>query len=87
MSAAGQRPSSRSETSQSRWACSGSRAYGATPKRPVRVGPLELGWAKLPVPEADRQLLAVYHAAPGSASAQALALLASAIAETREPVR
>lgn len=51
------------------------------------VGALELGWAKLPVPEADRQLLAVYHAAPGSPSAQALALLASAIAETREPVR
>jgi transcriptional regulator with XRE-family HTH domain len=50
------------------------------------VGRLELGWAKLPVPDADRQLLAVYHAAPGSPSAQGLALLASAIAETREPV-
>jgi hypothetical protein len=30
-----------------------------------------------PIPDADRQTLAVYHAEPGSPSAQSLALLAS----------
>jgi transcriptional regulator with XRE-family HTH domain len=52
-----------------------------------QVGTLELRWEKLPVPDADRQLLAVYHAEPGSPSAQGLALLASTIAGEREPVR
>jgi transcriptional regulator with XRE-family HTH domain len=51
-----------------------------------QVGTLELRWQKLPVPDADRQLLAVYHAEPGSSSAQGLALLASAIAGDRQPV-
>ncbi len=41
------------------------------------LGPLELGYEKLPIPGADRQTLAVYHAEPGSPSARALALLAS----------
>ena len=51
------------------------------------VGPLELSYEKLPIPNTDRQTLAVYHAAPGSASAQALALLATTVTEQREPVR
>ena len=55
-------------------------------RHPV-VGQLELRFEQLPVPGVDRQILIVYHAAPGSASAQGLALLASASAEAREPVR
>jgi hypothetical protein len=51
------------------------------------VGPLELSYEKLPIPDTDRQTLGVYHAAPGSASAQALALLATIAAEESEPVR
>jgi transcriptional regulator with XRE-family HTH domain len=51
------------------------------------VGPLELSYEKLPIPDTDRQTLVVYHAAPGSPSAQGLALLASAAAGEREPVR
>jgi len=51
------------------------------------VGPLDLSYERLPIPDTDRQTLAVYHAAPGSASAQALALLAAAATEEREPVR
>jgi transcriptional regulator with XRE-family HTH domain len=50
------------------------------------VGPLELSYEKLPIPDTDRQTLGVYHAAPGSASAQALALLATTVTEQREPV-
>ena len=42
-----------------------------------QVGPLELNYEKLPIPDADRQTLAVHHAEPGSPSAQSLALLAS----------
>jgi hypothetical protein len=52
-----------------------------------QVGPLELGYEKLPIPDTDRQTLVVYHAAPGSQSAQALALLAAAAAGEREPIR
>jgi hypothetical protein len=51
------------------------------------VGPLDLSYERLPIPDTDRQTLAVYHAAPGSASAQALALLAATATEEREPVR
>jgi transcriptional regulator with XRE-family HTH domain len=51
------------------------------------VGPLELSYEKLPIPDTDRQILGVYHASPGTTSAQALALLASSAAEEREPVR
>lgn len=50
-----------------------------------QVGPLELGYEKLPVPDIDCMTLVVYHAEPGSKSAQSLALLASAIAEDPEP--
>jgi transcriptional regulator with XRE-family HTH domain len=51
------------------------------------VGPLELSYERLPIPDTDRQTLAVYHAAPGSASAQALALLAATATDEREPIR
>jgi transcriptional regulator with XRE-family HTH domain len=51
------------------------------------VGQLELSYEKLPIPDTDRQTLIVYHAQPGSPSAQGLALLASAAAGEREPVR
>jgi len=50
------------------------------------VGPLQLSYEKLPIPDTDRQTLGVYHATPGSASAQALALLATTADEEREPV-
>jgi transcriptional regulator with XRE-family HTH domain len=50
-----------------------------------QVGPLQLGYEKLPIPDTDCQTLVVYHAEPGSPSAQALSLLASAIAEEHEP--
>jgi transcriptional regulator with XRE-family HTH domain len=56
-----------------------------------QVGEVEVGYEKLPIPEADRMTLVLYHAEPGSRSAQALALLASAVAsgpsapEPREP--
>jgi transcriptional regulator with XRE-family HTH domain len=52
-----------------------------------QVGPLELNYEKLPLPDTDRQTLAVYHAASGSPSAQALALLATTATEQREPAR
>jgi hypothetical protein len=51
-----------------------------------QLGPLELNYEKLSVPDADRQTLAVFHAVPGSRTAQALALLASTVAVERVPV-
>ena len=36
------------------------------------VGPLELSAEKLPIADTDRQLLIIFHAEPGSRSAQAL---------------
>ncbi len=48
-----------------------------------QVGPLELRHEKLPVPDTDRQILVVYHAEPGSPSAERLALLASLAAAPR----
>jgi transcriptional regulator with XRE-family HTH domain len=51
------------------------------------VGPLDLSHEKLPIPDTDRQTLAVFHAASGSVSAQALTLLAATAAEAREPIR
>ncbi len=41
------------------------------------VGRLELSYEKLPIPDADRQTLAIYHAEPGSPTARALTLLAT----------
>jgi transcriptional regulator with XRE-family HTH domain len=52
-----------------------------------QVGPLELSYEKLLIPDAERQTLVIYHAAPGSPSAQALALLATTTVAEREPER
>jgi hypothetical protein len=50
------------------------------------VGPLELSYEKLPIPDTDRQILVAYHAAPDSPSAQALTLLATTATGEREPI-
>jgi len=52
-----------------------------------QVGRLELSYTKFPIPETDRQTLSVYHAAPGSPSERALALLATTTIGEREPER
>jgi transcriptional regulator with XRE-family HTH domain len=79
----------RSERFRQLWA-----RHDVRPKRGGRtrfdhpqVGPLELGYEKLPIPNTDCQTLVAYHAEPGSPSAQGLALLASAAAPEREPAR
>ena len=51
------------------------------------AGLLELSYEQLPIPGTDRQTLGIYHAVPGSASAQTLALMAATAARQREPVR
>ncbi len=51
------------------------------------VGPLELTFQKLQILDTDGQTLVVYQAAPGSASAQALALLGATAADDPEPLR
>jgi transcriptional regulator with XRE-family HTH domain len=73
----------RSERFRALWA-----RHDVKPKRSGRsrvnhpqVGTLDLGYEKLPIADADRLTLVLYHAEPGSKSAQALALLASASAE------
>ena len=77
----------RSERFRRLWA-----RHDARPKRSgsarlehPQVGPLELSYEKLPIPDTDRQTLSVYHAEPGSPSAQALALLATMIAGDGRP--
>jgi transcriptional regulator with XRE-family HTH domain len=45
-----------------------------------QVGRLELRYEKLPIPDTNCQTLVIYHAEPGSASAQALAQLGTAAA-------
>jgi transcriptional regulator with XRE-family HTH domain len=79
----------RSERFRQLWA-----RHDARPKRSgtTRIdhplaGPVELSYERFPIPGTDRQTLGVYHAAPASASAQALALLAITTAEQRQPVR
>ena len=52
-----------------------------------QVGRLELSYTKLPIPDTDRQTLSIYHAAPGSPSERALALLATTTIPEREPER
>ena len=52
-----------------------------------QIGRLELNYEKLPLPNTDRQTLAIYHAAPGSPSARALTLLATTTVAEREPER
>ena len=62
------------------WARHDVRALaGAAPTRMrhPQVGPIELRREKLPLADADGQLLVVYHPEPSSPSAQALALLGS----------
>ncbi len=49
------------------------------------VRPIELGYEKLPIPDADGQILVVYHATPGTESASRLTLLAG-IAAGNQPV-
>jgi transcriptional regulator with XRE-family HTH domain len=52
-----------------------------------QVGRLELSYTKFAIPETDRQTLSVYHAAAGSPSERALALLATTTVREREPER
>ena len=68
----------RSERFRRLWARHDARLKrsGTTQIEHPLVGPLELSYEKFPIPGTRRQTLGVYHAAPGSASAQALALLA-----------
>jgi transcriptional regulator with XRE-family HTH domain len=76
----------RSERFRQLWA-----RHDVKPKRSGRsrienpqVGQLDLGYEKLPIADADRLTLVLYHAERGSKSAQALALLASAVGD---PIR
>jgi len=71
----------RSERFRKLWA-----RHDVKPKRSGRsriehpqVGTLDLGYEKLPIADADRLTLVLYHAEPNSKSAQALALLASTV--------
>ena len=50
-------------------------------------GVAHLGYEKLPIADADRLTLVLYHAEPHSKSAQALAPLAGAAAEDPMPAR
>ncbi|HEX6393741.1 MAG TPA: helix-turn-helix transcriptional regulator [Acidimicrobiales bacterium] len=72
----------RSERFRQLWA-----RHDARPKRSGTVaidhpliGPMELSFQKLPIPDTDHQTLTLYHVAPGSPSAQALSLLAAMVA-------
>jgi transcriptional regulator with XRE-family HTH domain len=79
----------RSERFRQLWA-----RHDARPKRSgtslldhPQIGPIELGYEKLPIPDSSCQTLVIYHADPGTPSAQALALLATTAAGEQEPVR
>jgi transcriptional regulator with XRE-family HTH domain len=79
----------RSERFRQLWA-----RHDARPKRSgtsrlehPQVGPLELSYEKLPIPDTNCQTLVIYHAEPATRSAQALTLLATTVAGEREPVR
>jgi transcriptional regulator with XRE-family HTH domain len=79
----------RSERFRQLWA-----RHDARPKRSgtilldhPQVGPLELSYEKLPIPDTNCQTLVIYHAEPGTPSAQALTLLATTAADAREPAR
>src|SRR3954447_7895389 len=63
------------------------RSRGTTQIEHPLVGPLELTYEKLQIPDTDGHTLVVYQAASGSASAQGLALLSASAAEDREPSR
>ena len=75
----------RSEQFRQLWARHDARPKrsGTTEIHHPQVGNLELHYEKLPIPDADRQTLCIYHAVPGSPSAQALTLLATAAATER----
>ncbi|HXO07167.1 MAG TPA: transcriptional regulator, partial [Solirubrobacteraceae bacterium] len=77
----------RSERFRQLWARHDARPKrsGTTRIQHPQLGALELNYEKLPIPEADRQTLCVYHAAPASSSAQALTLLATATATATQP--
>jgi transcriptional regulator with XRE-family HTH domain len=79
----------RSEKFRQLWARHDARPKGSgtTVMLHPQVGRLELSYTKFPIPETDRQTLSVYHAAPGSTSERALALLATTTVREREPER
>jgi transcriptional regulator with XRE-family HTH domain len=79
----------RSEEFRRLWARHDARPKGSgtTVMQHPQVGRLELSYAKLPIPDTDRQTLSIYHAAPGSPSERALALLATTTVREREPER
>lgn len=62
---------------------------GVTHREHPQIGPIDLNYEKLPTPDADRMTLCIYHANPGSPSAQALSLLATLVhtALTAPPTR
>jgi transcriptional regulator with XRE-family HTH domain len=78
----------RSERFRQLWA-----RHDARPKRSgtslldhPQVGPLELSYEKLPIPDTNCQTLVIYHAEPGTPTAQALTLLATTAAGERDSV-
>jgi transcriptional regulator with XRE-family HTH domain len=79
----------RSEEFRKLWARHDARPKGSgtTVMHHPQVGRLELSYSKLPIPDTDRQTLSIYHAAPGSPSERALALLATTTVPEREPER
>jgi len=79
----------RSEEFRQLWARHDARPKGSgtTVLHHPQVGRLELSYTKFPIPDTDRQTLSVYHAAPGSSSERALALLATTTVREREPER
>ncbi len=72
----------RSERFRQLWARHDARPKrsGTTQIEHPQLGRLELNYEKMPIPDADRQTLCIYHAVPGSRSAQSLILLATATA-------
>jgi transcriptional regulator with XRE-family HTH domain len=79
----------RSEAFRQLWARHDARPKGSgtSVMHHPQVGRLELSYTKLPIPDTDRQTLSIYHAAPGSPSERALALLATTTVPEREPER
>jgi transcriptional regulator with XRE-family HTH domain len=79
----------RSERFRKLWARHDARPKrsGTTRLEHPQVGPLELSYEKLPIPDTNCQTLVIYHAEPGTRSAQALTLLATTVAGEREPLR
>ena len=79
----------RSEEFRQVWARHDARPKGSgtTVMHHPQVGRLELTYTKFPIPDTDRQTLSIYHAAPGSSSERALALLATTTVQEREPER